>query len=263
MKTYLDYLQHVLENGQPKDDRTGVGVLSVFGYQMRFDLRKGFPLVTTKKVHWKSVVHELLWFLSGDTNIGYLNDNGVTIWDEWADEKGDLGQIYGAQWRRWPSHDGGTIDQLANVLERLKTEPNSRQLMVSTWNIADFPHMKFYPCHMLYQFFVNDGALSCMMTIRSSDGFLGLPFNIASYALLTHMVAEQCGYSVGELVISIGDGHIYNNHIEQVKTQLQRDPLPLPKLKLGPCDSLFDYRFEDIHLEGYESHARIAAKVAV
>ncbi len=263
MRTYLDYLQYVLDHGQEKDDRTGMGVISIFGYQMRFNLRRGFPLVTTKKVHWKSVVHELLWFLSGDTNIGYLNDNGVTIWDEWADENGDLGQIYGAQWRRWPSYDGGTIDQLNDVVERLKCEPNSRQLLVSTWNVADIPNMEFYPCHMLYQFNVSEGALSCMLTLRSSDAFLGLPFNIASYALLTHMVAAQCGYEIGDLVVSIGDGHIYKNHIDQVKIQLQREPFPLPQIKLAPRDSLFDYRYEDIVLEGYQSHARIKAEVAV
>ncbi len=263
MRAYLDYLQHVLDHGCPKADRTGVVTLSVFGYQMSFDLQQGFPLVTTKRVHWKSVVYELLWFLRGDTNVAYLNKHGVSIWDEWADEKGDLGQIYGAQWRRWPSHEGGSIDQLADVIEKLKRDPHSRQHLVSTWNVADLPNMKFYPCHMMYQFYVLDGALSCMLTMRSSDAFLGLPFNIASYALLTHMVAAQCGYQVGKLVISLGDGHIYNNHLEQVKCQLTREPMPLPELTLAPKASLFDYEYEDIVLENYQSHARIVAEVAI
>lgn len=264
MRAYLDLLQDVLEHGTAKEDRTGTGTLSVFGRQLRFDLSQGFPLVTTKRIHLKSVVHELLWFLKGDTNIAYLKENNVRIWDEWADENGDLGPVYGSQWRSWEAPDGRKIDQIANVIEAIKNNPDSRRHLVSAWNVAEVDEMKLPPCHFVFQFYVADGKLSCMLTMRSVDTFLGLPFNIASYALLTHMVAQQCGLEVGEFIWSGGDVHIYSNHLEQVKTQLTRDPYELPKLviKRKP-DSIFDYVYEDFEFVGYEHHPTIKATVAV
>ncbi|GIP38364.1 thymidylate synthase [Paenibacillus sp. J31TS4] len=264
MKAYLDLLGDVLEHGVTKEDRTGTGTISVFGRQLRFDLTEGFPMVTTKKLHMKSIIHELLWFLSGDTNVRYLQENGVTIWDEWADENGDLGEVYGSQWRSWPAPDGSKIDQVAKVVESIQTNPDSRRHLVSAWNAAEVDRMALPPCHFAYQFYVADGKLSCMFTMRSVDTFLGLPFNIASYALLTHMVAQQCGLEVGELIWSGGDVHIYSNHLEQVKLQLTREPYPLPKLviKRKP-DSLFDYRYEDFEIVDYQSHPRIKAPIAV
>ncbi|HZG59270.1 MAG TPA: thymidylate synthase [Anoxybacillus sp.] len=264
MKQYLDLLNDILENGVKKDDRTGTGTLSVFGRQLRFDLQKGFPLLTTKKLHIRSIIHELLWFLSGDTNIKYLQENGVTIWDEWADENGDLGPVYGAQWRSWKGADGQTIDQISEVIEQIKTNPNSRRLLVSAWNVAEIDKMKLPPCHYAFQFYVADGKLSCMWQQRSVDTFLGLPFNIASYALLTHMIAQQCDLEVGELIFTGGDVHLYLNHIEQAKLQLTREPRPLPKLviKRKP-DSIFDYKFEDFEIVDYHPHPHIKAPVAV
>ncbi|GAA0137229.1 thymidylate synthase [Paenibacillus sp. YSY-4.3] len=264
MRAYLDLLQDVLDNGTVKEDRTGTGTLSVFGRQLRFDLSEGFPLVTTKRVHLKSVIHELLWFLRGDTNIAYLQENGVRIWDEWADENGDLGPVYGSQWRSWEAPDGRKIDQIANVIDAIKNNPDSRRHLVSAWNVAEVDNMKLPPCHFVFQFYVANGKLSCMLTMRSVDTFLGLPFNIASYALLTHMVAQQCGLEVGEFVWSGGDVHIYSNHLEQVKTQLAREPYDLPKLviKRKP-DSIFDYVYEDFEFIGYEHHPTIKATVAV
>lgn len=264
MRNYLDLLQDVMDHGTEKEDRTGTGTYSVFGRQLRFDLSKGFPLMTTKRIHLKSVVHELLWFLSGDTNIRYLKENGVRIWDEWADENGDLGPVYGSQWRSWPTPDGRRIDQIAGVIESIKNNPDSRRHLVSAWNVAEIDEMKLPPCHFVYQFYVADGKLSCMLTMRSVDTFLGLPFNIASYALLTHMVAQQCGLEVGEFIWSGGDVHIYKNHLEQVKTQLEREPYPLPQLviKRKP-DSIFDYVYEDFEFVGYQHHPGIKAPVAV
>ncbi|MFD0870985.1 MULTISPECIES: thymidylate synthase [Paenibacillus] len=264
MRSYLDLLQDVLGNGVQKEDRTGTGTISVFGRQLRFDLSEGFPLVTTKKLHLRSIIHELLWFLSGDTNIRYLQENGVTIWDEWADENGDLGQVYGSQWRTWPAPDGRRIDQISQVIEQIKSNPDSRRHLVSAWNVAEIEEMALPPCHYAFQFYVADGKLSCMFTMRSVDTFLGLPFNIASYALLTHMVAEQCGLKPGELIWSGGDVHIYSNHIEQVKLQLTREPYPLPQLiiKRKP-DSIFDYRYEDFEIVNYQCHPRIKAPIAV
>ncbi|WP_019638657.1 thymidylate synthase [Paenibacillus fonticola] len=264
MRAYLDLLQDVLDNGTVKEDRTGTGTLSVFGRQLHFDLSKGFPLVTTKRIHLKSVVHELLWFLKGDTNIAYLKENGVRIWDEWADENGDLGPVYGSQWRSWEAPDGRKIDQISNVIEAIKNNPDSRRHLVSAWNVAEVDNMKLPPCHFVFQFYVANGKLSCMLTMRSVDTFLGLPFNIASYALLTHMVAHQCGLEVGEFVWSGGDVHIYSNHLEQVKTQLAREPYELPKLviKRKP-DSIFDYVYEDFEFVDYEHHPTIKATVAV
>lgn len=264
MRSYLDLLQDVLDNGVQKEDRTGTGTISVFGRQLRFDLSEGFPLVTTKKLHLRSIIHELLWFLSGDTNIRYLQENGVTIWDEWADENGDLGQVYGSQWRTWPAPDGRRIDQISQVIEQIKSNPDSRRHLVSAWNVAKIEEMALPPCHYAFQFYVADGKLSCMFTMRSVDTFLGLPFNIASYALLTHMVAEQCGLKPGELIWSGGDVHIYSNHIEQVKLQLTREPYPLPQLiiKRKP-DSIFDYRYEDFEIVNYQCHPRIKAPIAV
>ncbi|MCM3039253.1 thymidylate synthase [Paenibacillus motobuensis] len=264
MRNYLDLLQDVMDHGTEKEDRTGTGTYSVFGRQLRFDLSKGFPLMTTKRIHLKSVVHELLWFLSGDTNIRYLKENGVSIWDEWADENGDLGPVYGSQWRSWPTPDGRRIDQIAGVIESIKNNPDSRRHLVSAWNVAEIDEMKLPPCHFVYQFYVADGKLSCMLTMRSVDTFLGLPFNIASYALLTHMVAQQCGLEVGEFIWSGGDVHIYKNHLEQVKTQLEREPYPLPQLviKRKP-DSIFDYVYEDFEFVGYQHHPGIKAPVAV
>ncbi|AOE48901.1 thymidylate synthase [Kangiella sediminilitoris] len=264
MKQYLDMMRHVLENGEDKGDRTGTGTRSVFGYQMRFDLQEGFPLVTTKKLHLRSIIYELLWFLNGDTNIKYLKENGVSIWDEWADEHGNLGPVYGEQWRSWKRPDGTTVDQISNVLEQIKTNPNSRRLMVVAYNPGVADEMALPPCHSLFQFYVANGKLSCQLYQRSADIFLGVPFNIASYALLTHMIAEQAGLDVGEFIWSGGDTHLYSNHFEQAKEQLSRDPLPLPKLKIKrKPDSLFDYTFEDFEIVGYECHPHIKAPVAV
>lgn len=264
MKNYLDLLKDIMEHGTDKNDRTGTGTRSVFGRQLRFDLSEGFPLVTTKRIHLKSVIHELLWFLRGDTNIAYLKEHGVTIWDEWADENGDLGPVYGSQWRAWETPDGRTIDQIANVIDSIKNNPDSRRHIVSAWNVAEIEQMKLPPCHFVFQFYVADGKLSCMLTMRSVDTFLGLPFNIASYALLTHMVAQQCDLEVGEFIWSGGDVHIYSNHFEQVRTQLQREPYPLPKLviKRKP-DSIFDYTFEDFEFVNYQHHPAIKAPVAI
>ncbi|AFR35927.1 thymidylate synthase [Riemerella anatipestifer] len=264
MQNYLDLLQHILDHGTDKTDRTGTGTRSVFGYQLRYDLSKGFPLITTKKVHLKSIIYELLWFLKGDTNIKYLNDNGVSIWDEWADENGDLGPVYGAQWRSWKSADGKVIDQISEVIHQIKTNPDSRRLIVSAWNAAEIPNMALAPCHALFQFYVADGKLSLQLYQRSADVFLGVPFNIASYALLTMMVAQVCGLEVGEYIHSFGDVHIYNNHFEQVQKQLSREPRPLPTMKLNPSvKDLFDFKFEDFTLENYHPHSGIKAPVAV
>lgn len=264
MKTYLALLEHILAHGEEKTDRTGTGTLSVFGYQMRFDLQQGFPLLTTKKLHTRSIVHELLWFLRGDTNIAYLNEHGVSIWDEWADSNGDLGPVYGRQWRSWPTADGRTIDQLSDVVQQIKSNPDSRRLLVSAWNVGELDKMALMPCHALFQFYVAKGRLSCQLYQRSADVFLGVPFNIASYALLTHMVAQQCDLDVGEFIWTGGDCHLYVNHLEQTRTQLQRTPLPLPKLVLAnkPA-SLFEYRFEDIQFNDYQCHASIKAPIAV
>ncbi|GGF94558.1 thymidylate synthase [Paenibacillus aceti] len=264
MKNYLNLLQDVLDHGTEKEDRTGTGTYSVFGRQLRFDLSEGFPLMTTKRIHLKSVIHELLWFLRGDTNIKYLKENGVTIWDEWADENGDLGPVYGSQWRSWPTPDGRRIDQISRVIDSIKNNPDSRRHLVSAWNVAEIDEMKLPPCHFVFQFYVADGKLSCMLTMRSVDTFLGLPFNIASYALLTHMVAQQCGLEVGEFIWSGGDVHIYKNHLEQVNTQLQREPYPLPQLviKRKP-DSIFDYVYDDFEFVGYQHHPGIKAPVAI
>ncbi len=264
MKQYLDLMRHVLENGTRKEDRTGTGTLSVFGHQMRFDLAQGFPVVTTKKLHLRSIIHELLWFLRGDTNIGYLHDNKVTIWDEWADEHGDLGPVYGKQWRSWATADGGAVDQISQVVEAIRRTPDSRRLIVSAWNVGEIEQMALPPCHLLFQFYVADGKLSCQLYQRSADIFLGVPFNIASYALLTQMIAQVAGLQPGDFVHTLGDAHLYLNHLEQTRTQLAREPLSLPTLKLNPdVKSLFDFRFEDIAIEGYESHAAIRAPVAV
>lgn len=264
MKQYHDLLNHVLENGVQKTDRTGTGTISVFGYQCRFNLAEGFPIVTTKKVHFKSIVHELLWFLKGETNIAYLKENGVSIWDEWADEHGNLGPIYGYQWRSWPTKSGGNIDQIAEVIKQLKNSPDSRRIIVSAWNVGEIPDMKLPPCHILFQFYVADGKLSCLLYQRSCDVFLGVPFNIASYALLTQMIAQVCGLGLGEFIWTGGDVHIYNNHIEQVKTQLGREPFALPTLKLNPSITNIDeFTFSDIILENYQHHPAIKAAVAV
>ncbi|NMI05401.1 thymidylate synthase [Paenibacillus sp. SZ31] len=264
MKNYLDLLQDILNNGVHKGDRTGTGTQSVFGRQLRYDLSEGFPLVTTKRIHLKSVIHELLWFLSGDTNISYLKENGVKIWDDWADENGDLGPVYGSQWRTWEAPNGEKIDQIAAVIDSIKNNPDSRRHLVSAWNVAEINHMKLPPCHFAFQFYVAEGKLSCMLTMRSVDTFLGLPFNIASYALLTHMIAQQCDLEVGDFIWSGGDVHIYSNHVDQVKTQLEREPYALPKLviKRKP-DSIFDYKFEDFEFENYQHHAGIKAPIAV
>ncbi|WP_018623818.1 thymidylate synthase [Kangiella aquimarina] len=264
MKQYLDMMRHVLENGEDKGDRTGTGTRSVFGYQMRFNLQDGFPLVTTKKLHLRSIIYELLWFLNGDTNIKYLKDNGVSIWDEWADDNGDLGPVYGEQWRSWKKPDGTTIDQISNVLHQIKNNPDSRRLMVVAYNPGVADEMALPPCHSLFQFYVANGKLSCQLYQRSADIFLGVPFNIASYALLTHMVAQQAGLDVGEFIWTGGDTHLYSNHFEQAKEQLSRQPLPLPTLNIKrKPDSLFDYQFEDFEIVGYESHPHIKAPVAV
>lgn len=264
MKSYLQLLEHVLNKGSSKTDRTGTGTLSVFGYQMRFNLRDGFPLVTTKKLHMRSIVHELLWFLRGDTNIAYLNEHGVTIWDEWADSNGDLGPVYGKQWRNWPTADGRTIDQLSDVVHQIKTTPDSRRLLVSAWNVGELNAMALMPCHALFQFYVADNRLSCQLYQRSADIFLGVPFNIASYALLTHMIAQQCELEVGDFVWTGGDCHLYSNHLEQAKLQLQREPLALPTLHINrKPESLFDYTFDDFTFVNYQSHPAIKAPIAI
>ena len=264
MRQYLDLMQRILDEGVRKSDRTGTGTLSLFGPQMRFDLAAGFPLVTTKKVHLKSIIHELLWFLKGDTNIAYLRENGVTIWDEWADAHGDLGPVYGYQWRSWPAPDGRHIDQLGQVLQELRRNPDSRRLLVSAWNVADIPRMKLAPCHAFFQFYVAEGRLSLMLYQRSADFFLGVPFNIASYALLALMVAQACGLEPGELVHNLGDTHLYLNHLEQAREQLTRTPRPLPRMTLDPdVKDLFAFRYEDFLLEGYDPHPAIKAPVAV
>ena len=264
MKTYLDLLRHVLEHGARKQDRTGTGTLSVFGYQMRFDLAKGFPLVTTKKVHVKSVIHELLWFLQGSTNVKYLRDNGVTIWDEWADASGELGPVYGYQWRSWPAPDGRHIDQLAEVVKQVRANPDSRRHIVSAWNVADLPRMALAPCHAFFQFYVAEGKLSCQLYQRSADVFLGVPFNIASYALLTMMVAQVTGLKAGEFVHTLGDAHLYLNHLDQAREQLSRTPRALPTMRLdASVRDLFAFRYEHFALEGYEPHPAIKAPIAV
>ncbi|MEZ4517011.1 MAG: thymidylate synthase [Chloroflexota bacterium] len=264
MRQYLDLMEHVLENGVQKGDRTGVGTVRVFGYQMRFDLSAGFPLVTTKKMHLRSIIHELLWFLQGDTNVGYLHDNKVTIWDEWADEQGDLGPIYGYQWRSWPAADGRTVDQITQVVDQIKHTPDSRRLIVSAWNVGELEKMALPPCHTLFQFYVADGRLSCQLYQRSADIFLGVPFNIASYALLTMMMAQVTGYEPGDFVHTFGDAHLYLNHLEQAQLQLARDPYPLPVMHLNPTVSdILAFRYEDFELSNYQSHPRISAPIAV
>lgn len=273
MQQYLNLLQHILENGEQKHDRTGTGTISVFGYQMRFDLQKGFPLVTTKKVHTKSIIHELLWFLKGETNIRYLKENGVSIWNEWADENGELGPVYGKQWRSWEGKDGKVVDQISELIRQIKSNPDSRRLIVSAWNVTELPQMALMPCHTIFQFYVAPpgpqrgelkGKLSCQLYQRSADVFLGVPFNIASYALLTMMIAQVCDLEPGEFIHTFGDVHIYNNHIEQVKLQLSRTPYPLPTIKLNPAvKNIFDFKFEDFTLENYQCHPAIKAPVAV
>ncbi|HQT69270.1 MAG TPA: thymidylate synthase [Thiobacillus sp.] len=264
MKPYLDLMRHVLEHGTRKDDRTGTGTLSVFGWQMRYNLAEGFPLVTTKKCHLRSILHELLWFLQGDTNIKYLKENGVSIWDEWADENGNLGPVYGHQWRSWPKPDGGTIDQISEVVNTLKTNPDSRRIIVSAWNVADLDKMALAPCHAFFQFYVADGKLSCQLYQRSADIFLGVPFNIASYALLTLMMAQVTGLKPGDFVHTLGDAHLYLNHLDQTREQLSREPRPLPTMTLNPdVKDIFAFRFEDFTLNGYDPHPAIKAPVAV
>ncbi len=264
MKQYLDLMQHVLDSGAVKGDRTGTGTRSVFGHQMRFNLSDGFPLVTTKRLHLKSIIHELLWFLKGDTNVKYLQENGVSIWDEWADEQGELGPVYGAQWRSWPSPDGTSIDQIENLISDIKETPDSRRLLVCAWNVADIDKMALAPCHCLFQFYVADGKLSCQLYQRSADIFLGVPFNIASYALLTLMVAQVTDLEPGEFIHTFGDAHLYSNHLEQARRQLERDPHPLPRMKINPnVRDLFAFTFEDFELEGYVAHPHIKAPVAV
>jgi thymidylate synthase len=264
MRAYLDLMQHVLDHGTPKTDRTGTGTLSVFGHQMRFDLAKGFPLVTTKKCHMKSIVHELLWFLQGDTNIKYLKDNGVSIWDEWADANGNLGPVYGKQWRSWETVDGRVVDQISEVIAQIKKTPDSRRLIVSAWNVGELNQMALAPCHAFFQFYVADGKLSCQLYQRSADIFLGVPFNIASYALLTLMMAQVCGLKPGDFVHTFGDAHLYSNHLEQTRLQLSREPRPLPVMRINPeVKDIFAFRFEDFTLEGYDPHPAIKAPVAV
>jgi len=264
MRQYLDFLRHIRQEGARKDDRTGTGTLSVFGYQMRFNLADGFPLVTTKKLHLRSILYELLWFLAGGTNVRYLQEHGVSIWDEWADEDGNLGPVYGKQWRSWPTADGRHIDQLAQAVEQLKSNPNSRRILVSAWNVAELDQMALLPCHVLFQFYVADRRLSCQMYQRSADALLGVPFNIASYALLTHMLAQQCDLEVGEFIWTGGDCHLYLNHLEQADLQLTRAPYPLPRLNIQrKPPSLFDYQFEDFEILGYQSHSAIKAPIAV
>ena len=264
MQQYQDLMRHVLSEGTHKDDRTGTGTLSVFGHQMRFDLQQGFPMVTTKKLHTRSIIYELLWFLNGDTNTKYLNDNGVSIWDEWAGENGDLGPVYGKQWRSWPTPDGGSIDQLEQTMELLQSNPDSRRIIISAWNVAELDQMALMPCHAFFQFYVAEGKLSCQLYQRSADIFLGVPFNIASYALLTHMVAQQAGLEVGDFIWTGGDCHLYLNHLEQTELQLSREPMSMPKLKiLRKPDSISGYEFEDFKIEGYECHSHIKAPVAI
>jgi len=264
MKQYHDLIRHVLENGTEKGDRTGTGTKSVFGYQMRFDLSEGFPLITTKKLHLRSIIHELLWFLKGDSNIQYLKDNGVSIWDEWADEDGDLGPVYGVQWRSWPARDGKTIDQITQLIDQIKNNPNSRRLIVSAWNVGEIPHMALPPCHAFFQFYVADGKLSCQLYQRSADIFLGVPFNIASYALLTMMIAQVCDLELGDFVHTFGDAHIYSNHMEQVNLQISREPRPLPTMEINPeVKNIFDFKYEDFTLKNYDPHPHIKGKVAV
>ncbi|MFN5423387.1 MAG: thymidylate synthase [bacterium] len=264
MQQYLDLLKYILENGTEKSDRTGTGTKSIFGYQMRFNLEDGFPMVTTKKLHLRSIIHELLWFLKGETNIKYLKDNGVSIWDEWADEQGELGPVYGKQWRSWVAADGKVYDQIADLIQQIKQNPDSRRLIVSAWNVGDLPHMALMPCHTLFQFYVADGKLSCQLYQRSADVFLGVPFNIASYALFTMMVAQVCDLKLGDFVHSFGDVHLYNNHVEQARLQLSRTPYQLPLMKINPAvKDIFEFSFEDFVLEGYQSHPAIKAPVAV
>jgi thymidylate synthase len=264
MKAYLDLMQHVLNEGTQKHDRTGTGTISVFGYQMRFNLQEGFPLVTTKKCHVRSIIHELIWFLKGDTNIAYLKENGVSIWDEWADENGNLGPVYGSQWRSWPTANGQHIDQIKQVIQQIKNNPDSRRLIVSAWNVGEIENMALPPCHAFFQFYVADGKLSCQLYQRSADIFLGVPFNIASYALLTMMVAQVCGLQAGDFVHTLGDAHLYNNHLEQTRLQLSREPRPLPSMKLNPkVTNIFDFTFEDFTLENYDPHPHIKAPVAI
>lgn len=264
MKQYLDLLQHITEHGAEKGDRTGTGTKSVFGYQMRFNLEEGFPLVTTKKLHLKSIIYELLWFLNGDTNVKYLQDNGVRIWNEWADENGELGPVYGKQWRSWTAPNGETIDQIQQVIETLKNNPDSRRIIVNAWNVADLPDMALSPCHTMFQFYVANGKLSCQLYQRSADCFLGVPFNIASYALLTMMIAQVCDLGLGDFIHTLGDAHLYNNHLEQTALQLSRAPKPMPKMKLNPAvKSIFDFKYEDFELVDYQPHPHIKGKVAV
>ncbi|MEQ8625407.1 MAG: thymidylate synthase [Vicingaceae bacterium] len=264
MQQYHDLLAYILEQGTKKTDRTGTGTISVFGYQMRFDLSKGFPAITTKKLHLRSIIHELLWFLSGDTNIKYLKENGVSIWDEWADEDGNLGPVYGSQWRSWPTPNGGSIDQISKIIDQIKNTPDSRRIIVSAWNVAEVENMALPPCHAFFQFYVADGKLSCQLYQRSADTFLGVPFNIASYALLTMMVAQVCNLEVGDFVHTLGDAHLYSNHIEQTKTQLERDFRPLPTMKINPSvKNIFDFKYEDFKLVNYDPHPHIKAAVAV
>jgi thymidylate synthase len=264
MRQYLELLQHILDNGVQKDDRTGTGTVSVFGYQMRFSLADGFPILTTKKIHLKSVIYELLWFLQGDTNIRYLTDHGVRIWNEWADENGDLGPVYGKQWRAWRTGDGTAVDQVAQVIHQIKTNPNSRRIIVSAWNVGDLPKMALLPCHALFQFYVAEGNLSCQLYQRSADVFLGVPFNIASYALLTLMIAQVCNLQPGDFVHTFGDVHLYCNHLEQARLQLTRQPYPLPQMKVNPqVKSIFDFQYEDFELVGYQAHPHIKAEVSV
>jgi thymidylate synthase len=264
MKQYLDLLTHVLETGTPKSDRTGTGTWAIFGYQMRFDLGAGFPIITTKKIHLKSIIHELLWFLQGDSNVSYLQQNGVRIWNEWADENGELGPVYGVQWRSWRGEDGQVVDQISNVISRIKTDPHSRRLIVNTWNVAEIEKMALPPCHMMFQFYVADGKLSCQLYQRSADIFLGVPFNISSYALLTMMIAQVTGLGLGDFVHTLGDAHIYNNHIEQAQLQLTRTPYPLPQMKINPAvDEIFSFKYEDFELSGYQAHPHIKAEISV
>jgi thymidylate synthase len=264
MKQYHELMQHILDNGTQKGDRTGTGTISVFGYQMRFDLSEGFPVVTTKKLHLRSIIHELLWFLKGETNIKYLKENGVSIWDEWADENGELGPVYGSQWRNWPTPDGKHIDQISQIIDQIKNTPNSRRIMVSAWNVADVPNMALPPCHALFQFYVADGKLSCQLYQRSADVFLGVPFNIASYALLTMMVAQVCDLEPGDFIHTLGDAHLYSNHLEQTELQISREHYPLPKMKINPdVKNIFDFKFEDFELVDYQYHPHIKAPVAV
>ena len=264
MQQYHQLLQHILDHGVEKGDRTGTGTISVFGYQMRFDLSEGFPLVTTKKLHLRSIIHELLWFLSGDTNIRYLKENGVSIWDEWADEEGNLGPVYGSQWRSWPTRDGNTVDQITQLIDQIKNNPNSRRLIVSAWNVGEIENMALPPCHAFFQFYVADGKLSCQLYQRSADTFLGVPFNIASYALLTMMIAQVCDLEPGEFVHTFGDAHLYSNHLEQTELQLSREPRALPQMRINPAvKHIFDFKFEDFELVNYDPHPHIKAAVAV